>query len=73
MIDNIFNEIAEIYYIIFNCRFDEMIEMVANGKINVTPLVTHHFPLYKTQEAFETAARREGMKVMICCDEVEQG
>ena len=49
-----------------------MIEMVANGKINVKPLVTHHFPLYKTQEAFETAARREGMKVMICCDEVEQ-
>ena len=47
-----------------------MIEMVASHRLYVTPLITHHFPLYKAQEAFEAAARREGMKILIHCDEV---
>ena len=32
------------------------IQMVAGGKVDVMPLVTHHLPLDRTQEAFEMAA-----------------
>ncbi|XP_061719824.1 sorbitol dehydrogenase-like [Cydia pomonella] len=39
--------------------------MVASGKINVKPLVTHHFSLEETVEAYETARRGAGIKVMI--------
>ncbi len=34
----------------------DAIEIVANGKVNVDPLVTHRFPLAETQAAFDLAA-----------------
>ncbi|CAH2269397.1 jg16423 [Pararge aegeria aegeria] len=39
--------------------------MVASGKINVRPLVTHHFGLEQSLEAYEVARRGLGIKVMI--------
>ncbi|KAG6457665.1 sorbitol dehydrogenase [Manduca sexta] len=39
--------------------------MVASGKINVKPLVTHHFPLEDTLQAYEVARQGLGIKVMI--------
>ncbi|KAL4717065.1 hypothetical protein ACJJTC_016952 [Scirpophaga incertulas] len=39
--------------------------MVASGQVNVKPLVTHHFSLEQTVEAYETTLRGEGIKVMI--------
>ena len=39
--------------------------MVASGKINVKPLVTHHFSLEQTLEAYEVARQGAGIKVMI--------
>ncbi|ELU06025.1 hypothetical protein CAPTEDRAFT_149787 [Capitella teleta] len=43
--------------------------MVASGAVNVKPLVTHHFPLEKTLDAFETALTGAGgaVKVVIDC------
>jgi L-iditol 2-dehydrogenase len=41
------------------------INLVAKGRINLTALITHEFPLEEYQEAFETASRRQGIKVFI--------
>lgn len=41
--------------------------MVASGKVDVKPLITHRFALEQTLEAFETAktGRDNAVKVMI--------
>lgn len=41
------------------------IRLVEQGLVDVRSLVTHRFPLEKTSEAFATAARREGLKVVV--------
>ncbi|MPC76215.1 Sorbitol dehydrogenase [Portunus trituberculatus] len=44
--------------------------MIASGKINVKPLITHRFKLEESIKAFETAATGAGgaIKVMISCE-----
>jgi L-iditol 2-dehydrogenase len=39
--------------------------MVASGLINVKPLVTHHFDMEQTLEAYDTTLKGNGIKVMI--------
>ncbi|XP_038072518.1 sorbitol dehydrogenase-like [Patiria miniata] len=53
-----------------NC-YPLALEMVASGKVDPKPLITHHFPLEKTLEAFETSRTGAGgaIKVMIHCDQ----
>ncbi|KAJ0174955.1 hypothetical protein K1T71_009096 [Dendrolimus kikuchii] len=41
------------------------LSMVSSGKINVKPLVTHHFSMEETLEAYEVARQGAGIKVMI--------
>ncbi|XP_044735411.1 sorbitol dehydrogenase-like [Chrysoperla carnea] len=43
------------------------LDIVASGKVNVKPLITHHYTLEETLEAFETArtGRGNAIKVMI--------
>lgn len=41
------------------------IDLTAKGLVDVRSLVTHHFPLEQSREAFETANKRDGLKVMI--------
>ena len=41
--------------------------MIASGKVNVKPLITHRFKLQDSVKAFETVASGEGIKVMISC------
>lgn len=41
--------------------------MIASGKVNVKPLITHRFTLQDSVKAFETVAKGEGIKVMIHC------
>jgi L-iditol 2-dehydrogenase len=43
--------------------------MVASGKVDVKKLITHHFKLEETLEAFETSRTGAGgaIKVMIHC------
>ncbi|XP_045167955.1 sorbitol dehydrogenase-like [Mercenaria mercenaria] len=43
------------------------LDMVASGQVNIKPLVSHVFPLEKVNEAFEKAATKDCMKVMIKC------
>ena len=45
--------------------YPRAIQLVASGKVNVSSLVTHRFPLDQAIEAFSVAARREGLKVII--------
>jgi len=45
--------------------YPRAIDLVSKGLVDVRSLVTHRFPLDKTLEAFQVAARREGLKVMI--------
>merc|ERR1719516_558022 len=51
-----------------NC-YPTAIAMVASGKVNVKPLITHRFTLDQTLDAFETARTGAGgaIKVMIKC------
>ncbi len=45
--------------------YPRAIRLVSDGKVDVRSLVTHTFPLGQAQQAFETAERRDGLKVMI--------
>jgi len=45
--------------------YPRTIAMVASGKVEVRSLVTHTFPLERAAEAFRTAERREGLKVIV--------
>jgi len=51
-----------------NC-YPTAIAMVASGKVDVKPLITHRFSLEQTLDAFETARTGAGgaIKVMIKC------
>lgn len=39
--------------------------MVASGKVNVKPLITHHFTMEETVKAFETAKSGTGNPIKI--------
>jgi L-iditol 2-dehydrogenase len=45
--------------------YPRAIDLVSNGLVDVRSLVTHRFPLDQAVEAFRTAARRDGLKVII--------
>lgn len=51
------------------CSYPIALAMVASGAVDVKPLITHHFPLENTLDAFETARTGAGgaVKVMIDC------
>jgi L-iditol 2-dehydrogenase len=41
------------------------VQLLAQGRVRVAPLITHRFPLSQIHRAFEVMQNREGMKVMI--------
>jgi L-iditol 2-dehydrogenase len=45
--------------------YPRAIQLVKSRKVDVRSLVTHRFPLESAQEAFQTAANRAGLKVII--------
>lgn len=49
-----------------NC-YPTALAMVASGKVDVKPLITHRFSLEQTMDAFNTTLKGEGIKVMIKC------
>ncbi|KAM6979813.1 sorbitol dehydrogenase [Aplochiton taeniatus] len=48
------------------------IAMIASGKVNVKPLVTHRFRMEEAAQAFETTRQGQGVKVMLKCDRDDQ-
>ena len=53
------------------CSYPLALEMIASGLVDAKRLITHHFPLEKTLDAFETSRTGAGgaIKVMIHCDQ----
>uniref|UniRef100_A0A1I8F1Z9 Sorbitol dehydrogenase n=1 Tax=Macrostomum lignano TaxID=282301 RepID=A0A1I8F1Z9_9PLAT len=51
-----------------NC-YPDALSLVAQGRVNIKPLITHRFPLSKSVDAFETAKTGAGnaIKVIIKC------
>ena len=47
--------------------YPRAIQLVESGRVDVRSLVTHHFLLEQTADAFRTAEQREGLKVMVEC------
>ncbi len=45
--------------------YPRAIDLVTSGQVDVRSLITHRFRLEQAAEAFETAQRREGLKIMI--------
>jgi len=45
--------------------YPRAIELVSKGLVDVRSIVTHHFPLEQSAEAFRVAQQREGLKIII--------
>jgi L-iditol 2-dehydrogenase len=45
--------------------YPRAIRLVESGLVDVRALVTHRFPLRESAEAFSTAQKREGLKVIV--------
>lgn len=41
------------------------VELIEKGIVRVAPITTHHFPLSRIHEAFETMESRSGMKIVV--------
>ncbi|MBO5274111.1 MAG: alcohol dehydrogenase catalytic domain-containing protein [Clostridia bacterium] len=41
------------------------VEMIASGKIDIDPIITHRFPLDQINDAFAAAEGQQGMKVIV--------
>ncbi len=41
------------------------VNLIASGRVDVKPLITHRFKIEEAEAAFQTLIRREGMKVLI--------
>jgi 2-desacetyl-2-hydroxyethyl bacteriochlorophyllide A dehydrogenase len=51
-------------------EFSKVIDMLSSGEVDVTPLITHHFPLSEFDQAFAQAQRQnEAIKVIVACQE----
>jgi L-iditol 2-dehydrogenase len=43
----------------------EAVNLIAAGRPDIKPYISHHFPLDKIREAFETAEGHKGMRVVV--------
>lgn len=41
------------------------VDLITSGRIDLSALITHHFPLEQIEQAFETVQNRKGLKVMV--------
>jgi threonine dehydrogenase-like Zn-dependent dehydrogenase len=45
--------------------FPIAVDMIAQGRLDVSPLITHRFPFHRAQAAFETFAERRGGAIKV--------
>lgn len=69
---NYLNYLIENYSvcIFFSIRsYSDALNLIASGKIDVKPLITHNYKIEETKQAFETSRTGAGgaIKVMIHC------
>ena len=61
-----------LFFYFFVCHsYPTALALIASGAVNVKPLVTHHFKLEQSLDAFETSRTGAGgaIKVVIHCNE----
>ncbi len=46
-------------------HLDPVLELLATGRLDPTPLVTHHMPLTQAREAYDLYDRREALKIVL--------
>lgn len=46
-------------------EFRECLQLIEDGRVNVPPMITHHFALTDMEEAFEVFQSRQAIKIMI--------
>ena len=56
-------------YFLLHYSYPIALDLVASGKVNVKPLITHRFKLEQSHDAFKTSgAGTNAIKVMINCE-----
>lgn len=52
----------QIYELVDGCDCEEILQLIKEGKIDTTPLITHRFPLTRIAEAYELfEQKRDGV------------
>jgi L-iditol 2-dehydrogenase len=51
----------------YNNTFPLAIDLIASGRVDAKSVVTHKFPLEKSEDAFQNVIKGEGSKVLIQC------
>ncbi len=46
-------------------EFKECLALAEDGRVDIRPMITHHFPLESMYEAFDVACARKAIKIMI--------
>ena len=55
------------------CDCDEILKLIADGRIDTTPLITHRFPLDRIEEAYNVFENRLDGVIKIAVEPVECG
>ena len=50
------------------CDCDETLELIAQGKINTEPLITHTYPLSKIEEAYDIFENKKENVIKVAVD-----
>lgn len=68
MINLLVKELVITAAIQYPVEFPAVMDMLASGAVDVRPLISHHFPLSRFDEAFVQARRQgEALKVLVDC------
>ncbi len=60
------SSLEENYIIIIIYSYPTALDMVASGKVNVKPLITHTYKLEETIQAFQRSKTGEGGAIKVC-------
>lgn len=57
------------------CDCEEVLQLIAEGKIDTTPLITHRYPLSRIEEAYEIFEYKKEnvIKIAVFPDDIEEG